>query len=197
MKVGKVLTRLRRRLSFRRLRNGSQKDSSTGTPGSNEGMNKNGKECVLRYTSGPTIKTNPFSLNPFAAYDPFSEGENKIKEKPTSPYNRNPFREIPPGYNNPFSGNPFVEDCDFFMDFNPRGLEFREIIAPVSPWKGQPDGWAGDQDGWASFEDYDPVQVLSQFGPSRDELIEDMKVHSAAVEKGKILLDEIEKYILG
>ena len=73
------------------------------------------------------------------------------------------------------------------MDFNPRGLEFREIIAPVSPWKGQPDGWIGDQDGWASFEDYDPVQVLSQFGPSRDELIEEMKAHSAAVEKGQIL----------
>ena len=24
---------------------------------------------------------------------------------------------------NPFTGNPFVEDCDFFIDFNPRALQ--------------------------------------------------------------------------
>ena len=34
------------------------------------------------------------------------------------PY-RNPFREIPQGRNNPFTRKPFVEDCDFFTNFDP------------------------------------------------------------------------------
>ena len=38
---------------------------------------------VLSYTSGPTkIKTNPFSLNPFAVY-PLSAGENQMEEGTT------------------------------------------------------------------------------------------------------------------
>ena len=85
-----------------------------------------------------------------------------------------------------------------YFNFDPRALQCREeVFDPCPPWKGQPEGWTGDQDGWVSFDTYDPVKVMSLFGPSRAQMIEDMKVRWAALEKGKILLDEIEKYIFG
>ena len=156
-----------------------------------------GKKRVLSFRGCPTkIETNPFSLNPFAKY-PLSAGENEMEEKvkPIDPF-RNLFREIPQGRNNPFTGNPFVEDCDFFSKFDPRALQCREeVIDPCPPWTGQPEGWIGDNDGWASFDTYDPVQVMSLFGTPRAQLIEDMKAHWAEAEKKKIILDEIGKKI--